>query len=146
MSHFPLQMPPSRFQRALIDAYRAIYSPTQVLRALTQGRYTDARWKLLHRYLWRDIEPGIRAYLPYLEELEEGLYDSQGRLCEDLLVQRVQADGRWTVQAGNRTIQTLGLSPLELPLPGKRNITCLPPKLSPDRSSEVGDTVPSASG
>lgn len=130
VTHFPLQMPPSKFQRALMDAYRTIYAPTQALRAITQGRYGDARWKLIHRYLWGDIEAGIRAYIPFLEELEEGLYDPSGRLREDLLVERVEKDGRWTFQAGNRTLQTLGLSPLELPLPGKRNITCLPPKLS----------------
>ncbi len=129
VTHFPLHMPPSTFQRALIDAYRRIYSPRQVLGALKRGKFTDAKWKLLHRYLWRDIEPGPREYVSFLEKLEDGLYDSEGRLREELLIRRVQKDPRWTFQAGNRALETLGLSPLELPIPGKRNITCLPPKL-----------------
>ncbi len=58
-------------------------------------------------------------YIPFLEELEDGLYDSHGHLCEDLLAQRVHKDPRWTFQAPNQTIKALGLSPLELPLPEK---------------------------
>jgi radical SAM superfamily enzyme YgiQ (UPF0313 family) len=129
VTHFPLQMPPSRLQRGLIDAYEAIYSPTQVIRAMRQGRFTDARWKLLHRYLWRDVGKGLKAYLSFLEELEDGLYDGNGRLRQERLVERVAKDPRWTFQAGNRTVRSLGLTPLELPVPGKQNITCLPPNL-----------------
>jgi anaerobic magnesium-protoporphyrin IX monomethyl ester cyclase len=129
VSHFPLHMPPSRLQQALIDAHRAIYSPTQVMQALQRGKFTDAKGKILHRYVWRDIEKGLQEHIAFLEELEDGLYDANGHLREDLLIERVQRDPRWTFQAGNRTIETLGLSPLELPIPGERNITCMPPKL-----------------
>jgi radical SAM superfamily enzyme YgiQ (UPF0313 family) len=131
VTHFPLQMPPSRLQRALIDAYEAIYSPTQVIRAVRRGRFTDARWKLLHRYLWRDVGKGPRAYVSFLEEIEDGLYDGSGRLREERLIERVTKDPRWTFEAGNRTVRSLGLSPMELPAAGKRNITCLPPNLGP---------------
>ena len=79
--------------------------------------------------MWRDIEKGLAEHISFLEELEDGLYDANGHLREDLLIERVQKDPRWTFQAGNRTIETLGLSPLELPIPGERNITCIPPKL-----------------
>lgn len=129
VTHFPLRMPPSALQRTLIDAYRTIYSPREVLRAVRRGRLRDARWKLLHRYLWRDIEPGPRAYVAFLEELEAGLYDGEGRLREDRLIERVRKDPRWTFQAGNRAVATRGLSPLELPVPESRNITCVPPRL-----------------
>ncbi len=131
VTHFPLRMRPSELQRALIDAYRTIYSPVQVLRALRRGRAVDARWKLMHRYLWRDIEPGPREYVALLEEIEAGLYDDDGRLREDRLIERVRRDPRWTFQAGNRAVAGLGLSPLELPVPGERNITCMPPRLAP---------------
>lgn len=142
VTHFPLHMPPSKLQQALIDAYRTIYSPRQFLKAVRRGKWTDAKWKLLHQYLWRDIEPGVREFVSFLEEIEDGLYDETGRLQEHLLVERVQRDPRWTFQAGNRAIRTLGLSPLELPVPGTRNITCVPPKLelAPSAVSETRST------
>lgn len=136
VTHFPLRMPPSKFQRALIDAYRTIYSPRQAVRAIKDGNFVDARWKLLHRYLWRNIEKGIRVYIPFLEEIEDGLYDADGQLREPLLVQRVQQDPRWTFQAGNHAVESLGLSPLELPIAGEQNITCIPPKLGASRATE----------
>lgn len=129
VTHFPRQMPPSKFQRALIDAYRTMYSPAQVLQALKRRRFADAKWRLLHRYVWRNIEPGPREYVRFLEELEDGLYDAEGRLREDRLIRRVEQDPRWTFQAGNRALQTLGLSPLQLAMPDTRDITCVSPSL-----------------
>jgi hypothetical protein len=100
-----------------------------VLSALRRGKLTDARWRLAHRYLWADIEPGPRAYVSFLEEIEDGLYDGDGRLREAALIERVRKDPRWTFQAGNRAVRTLGLSPLELPVPESNNVTCVPPRL-----------------
>jgi hypothetical protein len=65
----------------------------------------------------------------FLEEIEEGLYGADGRLREERLMERVARDPRWTFQAGNRAVRGLGLSPLELPLAVKRNVTCVPPNL-----------------
>jgi hypothetical protein len=121
----------------LIEAYETIYSPRQVLRALRRGRFTDARWKLLHRYLWRDVGKSPKAYIPFLEEIEDGLYDGDGRLREERLVERVAKDPRWTFQAGNRAVHGLGLSPLELPMAGKRNVTCVPPNLGTPGGTEA---------
>jgi radical SAM superfamily enzyme YgiQ (UPF0313 family) len=129
VTHFPLRMPPSKLQRAVIDAYRTIYSLTQIVRALKDRQFDDARRKLLLRYQYWAIEKGLRDYISFLEELEEGLYGPDGNLSEDLLVQRVQKDPRWTFQAANRTIEALGLAPLELPIPGKSNVTCAPQRL-----------------
>jgi radical SAM superfamily enzyme YgiQ (UPF0313 family) len=143
VTHFPLQMPPSKLQRAIIDAYRAVYSPTRALHALKDRRFVDARRIIFHKYQWHEIERGVRKYIPFLEKLEDGLYDSEGRLCEDLLVQRVQKDPRWTFQAGKRTIEALGLSPLDLPIPGKRNITCVPPKIGLRSATERENGIPS---
>ena len=144
VTHFPLHMPPSRLQRALIEAYETIYSPRQVLGALRRGRFADARWKLLHRYLWRDVGKSPRAYIPFLEEIEDGLYDGDGHLREERLIERVAKDSRWTFQAGNRAVHGLGLSPLELPMAGKRNITCVPPSLGAPGGTDA--IVPSGLG
>ena len=105
-----------------------MYAPAQALGALKRRKYWDAKWKLGHIFLWRDIEKGIREYIPFLEELEEGLYDGGGRLIEEKLIERVRKDPRWTFQAGNRAIETLGVSPVELPIPKQLNITCVPPR------------------
>jgi hypothetical protein len=64
--------------------------------------------------------------------LEDGLYDSNDRLRENRLIERVREDPRWTFQEGNRAIESLGLSPLELPIPKERNITCVPPRFFSD--------------
>lgn len=137
VTHFPLQMSPSKLQRALITAYRTIYSPKQIVQALKRRKLVDAKSKTLLRYQWWEIEKEVQKYIPFLEEREDGLYDSEGRLREDLLVQRVQKDPSWTFQAGNRTIKALGLSSLELPIPGKRNITCVPPKIGRRSANEL---------
>ncbi len=130
VTHYPMNMPPSKLQRALIGAFRRVYAPRQALRALRDGNLADAKWKLGHIVLWHDIERNIREYVGFLEEIEDGLYDSSGRLLEERLVERVRRDPRWTFNAGNRAIETLGLSPLELSIPRERNVTCVPPKLN----------------
>lgn len=129
VTHFPLQMPPSKLQRAIIDAYQTIYSPVQIFRALKYRRFVDAKCIILLRYLLRSIDKEPVNYISFLEEIEDGLYDADGNLCEDLLIQRVQKNPRWTFQAGNRTIEAFGLSPPMLPFSGKRDFTCHPSKL-----------------
>jgi hypothetical protein len=129
VTHYPLHMPPSHLQRALIAAHRAVFSPTQIAHAIRRGQFAAAKEKILHRYMWSVIEKGLLEYIPFLEELEDGLYDASGRLQENLLVQRVQCHPQWTFQAGNAALETLGMSPLALPIAGEQNITCMPPKL-----------------
>jgi radical SAM superfamily enzyme YgiQ (UPF0313 family) len=130
VTHFPLHMRPSQLQRALIDAYRQVFSPAQIINAVSRGKYADGREKLGHRYMWWLIEKGLRQYIPFLEELEHGLYDGGDKLQQDRLIKRVQEDGWWTFKEGNRTIQSLGMSPLELPIAVTNNITCVTPSIS----------------
>jgi len=125
LTHFPMKIPPSKLQRAIPKIYRTIYSPKQIMRALKNRRYNDALHRLMLRYLWHSIEKEIWEYIPFLEELEDGLYDSRDNLREDLLAQRVRENPRWTLQAGKQTIESLGLLQPELPFPEKRNISCL---------------------
>jgi radical SAM superfamily enzyme YgiQ (UPF0313 family) len=125
VTHFPLNMPPSKLQTEIINAYHAIYSPKQILQALKDRRLSDVISRIWLRYQWKNIEKEVRRYLSFLQELEDGLYDSDGHLCEDLLVQRVSKNPRWTFQASKQTTEPLERSRLELPISGKQNITCL---------------------
>lgn len=125
VSNFPLRVPPSKLQRALIDAYRTAYSPGQMLVSLRKGNLIEAKERLAIRCLWHPIEKGLRGYIPFLEEIEDGLYDSDHHLKEHVLYQRVEKDPRWTFQAGNREIEALGLSPLPLPESPHTNVTCV---------------------
>jgi radical SAM superfamily enzyme YgiQ (UPF0313 family) len=135
VTHFPLHMRPSDLQRALIGAPRQVFSASEILKACRRGKYVDAKEKLTHRYMWWLIEKAMREYIPFLEELEEGLYDHDSNLRLDSLIKRVREDGWWTFKEGNRSIETLGLSALELPTAITNNITCLPPKLG---AAQVG--------
>lgn len=137
VTHFPLNMPPSRLQSAIIQAYRRVCSPYNAIRAFRNGEHWVGRWRLMHRIVWHDMEKPLREHVSFLETLEEGLYDSGGRLRESRLIERVRENPRWTFQAGNRAIESMGISPVELPLPRERNITCVPPKLSSSPSGAV---------
>lgn len=110
VTHFPLHMPPSRLQRAIADAHRTIYSPAQIVYSLKDRRFVDAQRKILVRYQWMKIEEGVREYIPFLEQLECGLYDRNGQLREDLLIERVRKDPAWTFGVGTRPIETLQVS------------------------------------
>jgi radical SAM superfamily enzyme YgiQ (UPF0313 family) len=129
VTHFPLHLRPSQLQRALIDAHERVFSARQVVDAVRRGKCQDAKEKLTHRYMWWTISKGLREYLPYLEQLEDGVYDEADHLRQDELVRRVRQDGSWTFTHGNQAIETLGLSPLELPMAAENNITCVPPRV-----------------
>jgi radical SAM superfamily enzyme YgiQ (UPF0313 family) len=136
VTHFPLHMRPSDLQRALIGAPHQVFSASEVLKACRRGKYIDAKEKLAHRYMWWLIEKAMREYIPFLEEVEEGLYDHDSNLRLDNLIKRVREDGWWTFKEGNRSIETLGLSALELPTAITNNITCVPPKLGAQGGSQ----------
>ncbi len=124
VSNFPLQVPPSKLQQALIDAYRDAYSLKKMLQALRNGNLTDAKERLGIRYLWNPIEKGLREHVSFLEELEDGLYDADNRLKEEVLIERVRKDPKWTFQAGNKARESHGLLPLPLPIPEQRKVIC----------------------
>jgi anaerobic magnesium-protoporphyrin IX monomethyl ester cyclase len=128
VTHFPLNMPPSKLQLAVITAYRRVFSIRQALTALKRGDLWTARWRLMHNIVWRDIEPALREHATFLEGLEDGLYSFDGRLREDALAERVRQDPRWIFPFAMGEPKSPGVSPLELPIPGKQNITCVPPK------------------
>ena len=124
VTHFPLYMPPSKLQAELVVANRKIYALTQVFRALRDRRYIHARGKFLIGFVWRGVEKELRNHVTFLETVEDGLYDSDDCLREDLLVERVRRDPRWIFQAGTRSLQTLGVLPDEAPVHWERNVSC----------------------
>jgi radical SAM superfamily enzyme YgiQ (UPF0313 family) len=128
VTHFPLRIPPSKLQQAMIDAYRTIYSPQQVFQAMKRLRFKNASSKLLLRTVWPPVEKPMMEYVPFLEKLEEGLYDSEDNLRQDLLIERVRKDPQWTFQAGNHTVEAMGLSRLELPTVAKESVPQLCPQ------------------
>lgn len=130
VTNFPLNIPPSRLQQAIIDAYRTTYSAARIMGSATRRNWTDVKEKIGIRYVWHYIEKGMRDYIPLLQEMEDGLYDAGHHLREDVLIERVMKDPTWTFQAGNRTIESLGLSPLELPIPETRNLSCATRRVS----------------
>ena len=104
VTHFPLKMRPSQLQRAL-SKRRGGYS---LLRALWM-RCGAANRRTPRRNSPTVICGGrfrkVCRILPFLEELEEGLYDESNTLNEVRLVERVRADGWWTFKDGNRAIR-----------------------------------------
>jgi len=125
-----------KLQQGLIDAHRTVFAPARILDAWKRKKYADAKEKLTHRYMWWEIEKELRRYVPLLKELEAGLYDANDNLRENLLIKRVKEDGWWTFREGNRSMESLGLSPLELPILKTNNITCVPP-VAPAHRSEA---------
>jgi hypothetical protein len=124
VTNFPLQVPPSKLQMALIDAYRDAYSLKKMIQALRNGNLTDASERLGIRYLWEPIAKGLTEHVSFLKGLEDGLYDSDDRLKEDVLIERVKKDPKWTFQAGNRTRKSFGLLPIPLPSPEEAKLIC----------------------
>jgi radical SAM superfamily enzyme YgiQ (UPF0313 family) len=82
--HYPMHMKPSTLQRLIIENYDKFYSRKQrteddSLMGTTYGRLA---FKL------KMIDPEIRLarkYIPFLEEMEDGLYDKNEHLLEDRL-------------------------------------------------------------
>jgi hypothetical protein len=114
----------------------------EMLRAARRSDLPSARGKFLHWYSWHRVRKAMVEYVPFLQEVERDLYDDDGTLREDALLERVSADSRWSFREGNRAVEALGLTPLELPVPRSRNITCVPPKLDPP-SIPAADSVES---
>lgn len=85
VTHFPLHMRPSQLQWAVIDAHRKIYAPAAFWDAARRKDWTAVKEKAANLFAWAYIERGLRDYIPWLETIEQGVYDRGGRLLEDRL-------------------------------------------------------------
>jgi len=94
VTHFPMRMRPSELQMGLIKAHRTVFSPTSMARALKQRKYKYVWDKAAHRWMWSRIEKSLLDYIPWLREVEHGLYDADGMLLDDRLKERV-CRGSW---------------------------------------------------
>ena len=90
-----MQMRPSQLQRAIGEAHRAVFSARAAATALRRGSLRQAWEKATHRWMWSTIQRGLDEYVPWLEEIEEGLYDPGDRLLEERLHARHAADPPW---------------------------------------------------
>jgi hypothetical protein len=126
VSHFPKNMHPSQLQVALIEAHNAIFAPAAIVDALRRRQYADAWEKALHRMMWKTIQKGLIDYVPWLEEIEHGLYDKENRLLEDQLLQRSTTNTPWSFPSD--VCPELGWSaPVGTPVPLASNFRCAPP-------------------
>jgi radical SAM superfamily enzyme YgiQ (UPF0313 family) len=132
VNHFPKHMRPSELQQALIDAHRKIYSPKAFWDAFQRKDWTAVKEKAVNLYGWHFIEKGLRAYIPWLKQIENGFYDESGRLLEPRLKQFVEKHPDWTFpeSRNGRHPDNSGdkaPSPLESPVPFENNIRCTAP-------------------
>ena len=93
VTHFPLQMRPSELQMGLINAHRTVFSTNEIINSFKQGKYIYAWEKFTHKLMWSYIEKSLLEYIPWLEKIEHGLYDSNGKLNEERLKSRVTQKG-----------------------------------------------------
>lgn len=85
VSIFPKLMRPSQLQQGLIDAHKRFFSIRRSLRSLSQGKVKMAFRRFAGHYAQRIMVRQMEAYMPYLREVEKGLYDAQDRLIEEKL-------------------------------------------------------------
>ncbi len=97
VTHFPLQMRPSRLQQAVVDAHRRVYAPAAFWEAARKKDWTAIKEKAANRYAWGFIERGLLRYIPWLREIESGFYDKDGRLLEGRLRQHVEKHRTWII-------------------------------------------------
>jgi radical SAM superfamily enzyme YgiQ (UPF0313 family) len=96
VTHFPLLMKPSDLQEALIKAHREIFSPKMIINAFRHREWMNTLEKATHRMMWSKIEKPLLKYKSWLCEIEQEMYDNNGRLCEDRLIERAQRNSHWT--------------------------------------------------
>ncbi len=85
VSIYPKCMRPSQLQRGLIDAHERFFSWTRLGRSLAGLRFDLARMRGMTLWGHYRLIRQMRAYLPYLEEREEGKYDHNDQLIESAL-------------------------------------------------------------
>jgi radical SAM superfamily enzyme YgiQ (UPF0313 family) len=80
VTHFPMQTKPSTLQRAILDQQRRFWSPTRLAGFIRRRRWDRVAHLLMQRYALSRFEGPVRAYVPFLERIEEGYYDRDERL------------------------------------------------------------------
>ena len=93
--HYPKNMRASELQEKVIDAYQSFYSWRTLLSNLMKGRVEMAFYQWFRRFMIKPLLKEMKAYIPYLKKVEEGMYDASGRLMEEKLIppQEREKDG-----------------------------------------------------
>jgi radical SAM superfamily enzyme YgiQ (UPF0313 family) len=125
VSHFPKRMRPSQLQRAIIESHREVFSVRTAVGALGRGSLVQAWEKATHRWMWNTIQRGLDAYLPWLEEIEDGLYSRDGQLMEERLLARWAKGPAWRFPDADGLEGQAGAAPPE-PFAPVNDPTCRP--------------------
>jgi radical SAM superfamily enzyme YgiQ (UPF0313 family) len=136
VSHFPKNMPPSKLQTALVKAHDTVFSAAAIVEATRRRKYADAWEKAVHRMMWKTIQKGLIDYIPWLEEIEHGLYDNKGRLLEDRLLERTAMNPLWSFPPDVHLGTGRYAAPVEQPVPLANNIRCTFPAVRAAHSKE----------
>ncbi|MBI4209080.1 MAG: radical SAM protein [Deltaproteobacteria bacterium] len=84
--HYPKNIKPSELQSRVYDAYRYFYSSRAILTNLAKGKITTAFFQTYCRFRIRPFLEKMKFYIPYLKQIEDGLYDASGCLIESKLI------------------------------------------------------------
>jgi len=90
VTFFPKRMKPSTLQKELIRGHNKFYATTQIAKALLMGQLGKAGHRMLFKYNWYRVNKEVKQYLPYLEKVEQGLYDENEILIEAKLKERLK--------------------------------------------------------
>jgi hypothetical protein len=88
VTHFPLHMKPSTLQTSILEQQRRFWSLGRIPGFLRRGQWERVASLLVQRYALSQFEPAVEAYIPYLEEIEQGYYDAGEELILDKVLQR----------------------------------------------------------
>ena len=88
VGHFPLKIKPSILQKELINAYEKFYSAKRIMRCITRYDFATAKYRSFYRLTFNRIRKQLPKYITFLEEKEEGMYDSNDILISTKLRQR----------------------------------------------------------
>jgi radical SAM superfamily enzyme YgiQ (UPF0313 family) len=96
--HYPRNIRPSELEQGAYDAYRLFYSWTTIFSNLFKGRIEAAFYQWYKRLLVKSLLREMKAYVPYLKQVEEGLYDESGHLLEERLVPLAEMENTSTLK------------------------------------------------
>ncbi len=99
VTHFPMKMRPSQLQTAIIQAHRKVFSFKEIKGEIRNKKYRSAMEKATHLWMWNTIQKNLIEYIPWLEKIEDGLYDQNNHLLKDSLLERYAANPEWKFPA-----------------------------------------------
>ncbi|MCG8331085.1 MAG: radical SAM protein [Chitinophagales bacterium] len=85
VSIYPKKMKPSQLQQVLIDAHKRFFSLKRIFKSLVRGDLYGVGRRLIGYWAQRKMVKQMKNYIPYLVEMEKGMYDANNCLIEENL-------------------------------------------------------------